>query len=226
MDKHSKRFNEALKLVDEKKTYTLKEAIGVLKNMPVTKFDQSIDIDIHLNVDSKKSDQMVRGTVVLPAGTGKKVRVAVFCKGEVEKEAKAAGADYVGGQDLIDKVAAGWMDFDVAVASPDIMKELSKLGKILGPRGLMPSPKAGTVTNNVAQAIKEIKGGKIEFKVDKQGGMHSAIGKLSFPEKDIYENASKFIESLNAARPQSIKGKFVQSAAISTTMGSGLKIDI
>ena len=226
MDKHSKRFNEALKLVDEKKTYTLKEAIGVLKNMPVTKFDQSIDIDIHLNVDSKKSDQMVRGTVVLPAGTGKKVRVAVFCKGEVEKEAKAAGADYVGGQDLIDKVAAGWMDFDVAVASPDIMKELSKLGKILGPRGLMPSPKAGTVTNNVAQAIKEIKGGKIEFKVDKQGGMHSAIGKLSFPEKDIYENASKFIESLNAARPQSIKGKFVQSAAISTTMGPGLKIDI
>lgn len=226
MDKHSKRFNEALKLVDEKKTYTLKEAIGVLKNMPVTKFDQSIDIDIHLNVDSKKSDQMVRGTVVLPAGTGKKVRVAVFCKGEAEKEAKAAGADYVGGQDLIDKVAAGWMDFDVAVASPDIMKELSKLGKILGPRGLMPSPKAGTVTNNVAQAIKEIKGGKIEFKIDKQGGMHSAIGKLSFSEKDIYENASKFIESLNAARPQSIKGKFVQSAAISTTMGPGLKIDI
>lgn len=226
MDKHSKRFNEALKLVDEKKTYTLKEAIGVLKNMPVTKFDQSIDIDIHLNVDSKKSDQMVRGTVVLPAGTGKKVCVAVFCKGEAEKEAKAAGADYVGGQDLIDKVAAGWMDFDVAVASPDIMKELSKLGKILGPRGLMPSPKSGTVTNNVAQAIKEIKGGKIEFKVDKQGGMHSAIGKLSFPEKDIYENASKFIESLNAARPQSIKGKFVQSAAISTTMGPGLKIEI
>ncbi|MEK6715127.1 MAG: 50S ribosomal protein L1 [Candidatus Omnitrophota bacterium] len=226
MNKHSKRFNEALKLVDEKKTYTLEEAIGVLKKTPVTKFDQSIDIDIHLNVDSKKSDQMVRGTVVLPAGTGKKMRVAVFCKGEIEKEAKAAGADYVGGQDLIDKVAAGWMDFDVAVASPDIMKELSKLGKILGPRGLMPSPKSGTVTNNVAQAIKEIKGGKIEFKVDKQGGMHSAIGKLSFSEKDIYENASKFIESLNAARPQSIKGKFVQSASISTTMGPGLKIDI
>lgn len=226
MNKHSKRFNEALKLVDEKKTYTLEEAIGVLKKIPVTKFDQSIDIDIHLNVDSKKSDQMVRGIVVLPAGTGKKMRVAVFCKGEVEKEAKAAGADYVGGQDLIDKVAAGWMDFDVAVASPDIMKELSKLGKILGPRGLMPSPKSGTVTNNVAQAIKEIKGGKIEFKVDKQGGMHSAIGKLSFSEKALYENASKFIESLNAARPQSIKGKFIQSAAISTTMGPGLKIDI
>ncbi|MDP1853095.1 MAG: 50S ribosomal protein L1 [Candidatus Omnitrophota bacterium] len=224
MKRQSKRFKEALKLVDVDRVYVLKEAVGILKNTPAVKFDQSIDIDIHLNVDPKKSDQMVRGTVVLPAGTGKKVRVAVFCKGEIEKEAKAAGADYVGGQDLIDKVAGGWMDFDVAVASPDIMKELSKLGKILGPKGLMPSPKAGTVTNNVAQAIKEIKGGKIEFKVDKQGGVHSAVGKLSFSEKDIYENASKFLDTLAAARPQSIKGKFIQSVSISTTMGPGLKL--
>lgn len=225
MKKHSKRFSEVLKLVDIEKVYPLKEAVGILKKTQATKFDQSVDIDIHLNVDPKKSDQMVRGTVVLPAGTGKKVRVAVFCKGEIEKEAKAAGADSVGGQDLIDKVAGGWMDFDVAVASPDIMKELSKLGKILGPKGLMPSPKAGTVTNNVAQAIKEIKGGKIEFKVDKQGGVHSAVGKLSFSEKDIYENASKFLDTLSAAKPQSVKGKFIQSVSISTTMGPGLKLD-
>lgn len=226
MKRRSRRFKEALKLVDLGMVYTLKEAVSVLKKMSATKFDQSVDIDIQLNVDPKKSDQMVRGTVVLPAGTGKKLRLAIFCKGDAEKEAKAAGADYIGGQDLIDKVMGGWMDFDVAVATPDIMKELSKLGKILGPRGLMPSPKSGTVTNNVAQAIKEIKGGKIEFKVDKQGGVHSAVGKLSFSENDIYENAFKFVETLNAVKPQSIKGKFVKSAAISTTMGPGIKINI
>lgn len=226
MKKQSKRFKEAGKLVDINKDYTLKEAVAVLKKTPSTKFDQSVDLDLHLNVDPKKSDQMVRGTVVLPAGTGKKVCVAVFCKGEMEKTAKAAGADFVGAQDLIDKVAAGWMDFDVAVASPDIMKELSKVGKILGPRGLMPSPKAGTVTANVAQAIKEIKGGKIEFKVDKQGGVHSAVGKISFSENDIYENAAKFLDCLNAARPASVKGKFIKSASISTTMSPGLRLAI
>lgn len=224
MKKHSKRFNEAIKTTDQKKFYALKDAVAILKTFPITKFDQSVDMDIYLNIDPKKSDQMVRGTVVLPHGRGKKVKIAVFCKGEAEKDARASGADFVGGQDMIDKVASGWLDFDVAVATPDIMRDLSKLGKILGPRGLMPSPKSGTVTNNIAGAIKEIKSGKIEFKVDKQAGVHCSIGKISFDETKIYENAVKFADSLLAAKPATVKGKFLKTASISTTMGPGLKL--
>ncbi|PIQ88380.1 MAG: 50S ribosomal protein L1 [Candidatus Omnitrophica bacterium CG11_big_fil_rev_8_21_14_0_20_42_13] len=225
MNKHSKRFKEALKLTDLDKYYTLKEAVGILKKVPPAKFNESVDVAFNLNIDPKKSDQMVRGTVILPHGVGKKVRIAVFCKGEAEKEARQAGADFFGSQELIDKVLGGWMDFDVAVATPDIMKDVSRLGKVLGPRGLMPSPKTGTVTNNIAQAIKEIKAGKVEFKVDKQSGIHCSVGKISFDENKLYDNASKFIDTVLAAKPASVKGKFVKSVSISTTMGIGIKIE-
>ena len=223
--KPSKRYREAAKLVDKNKTYLLKEAIKVLKSFPKTKFDESVELAFHLGIDTKKSDHMVRGTVVLPHGTGKKVRVAVFCRGEAEKDAKEAGADYIGAQDLIDKVSGGWMDFDSVVATPDMMRDLSKLGKILGPRGLMPSPKTGTVTVNVGQAIKELKAGKVEFKADKQGGIHVAVGKISFAEDNLYENASLLIESLKGARPASLKGEFIKSISVSTSLGPGLKVN-
>lgn len=224
--KSSKRYKEAAKQLDIKKRYSLKEAIGVLKKMPPTKFDQTIDLGFHLNIDPKKSDQLIRGTVSLPHGTGKAVRVAVFCKGEHEKEAKAAGADYVGGNELIDKVAGGFLDFDSAVATPEMMKDLSRLGKVLGPRGLMPSPKTGTVTNNVATAVKDIKGGKIEFKVDKQSGIHTPVGKLSFSEAQIFENASKVIEAIVHAKPSTVKGDFIRSISISSSMSPGFGLEL
>lgn len=224
--KHSKRFEAGTKLVDKAKVYPLKDAIAVLKSVPKTKFDESLEVAFHLRVDTKKSDHMVRGTVVLPHGTGKKIRVAAFCKGEAEKQAQEAGADYIGAQELIDKVAGGWMDFDSVVATPDMMRDLSKLGKVLGPRGLMPSPKTGTVTPNVGQAIRDLKAGKVEFKVDKQGGIHVAVGKLSFSEAQLYENALTLIETVKNARPASVKGEFVRSLSLSTSMGPGLKVNI
>lgn len=222
----SKRYKEAAKQTTDSAVYQLKEAIGLLKNMPAPKFDSSVDLHFNLNVDPKKSDQMVRGTVVLPHGTGKKVRVAVFCKGEHERIAKDAHADYVGSNDLIDKVAAGFLDFDCAIASPEMMKDLSRLGKVLGPRGLMPSPKTGTVTNDIAKAIDDVKKGKVEFRVDKQGGMHLAVGKISFEVDKIYDNASRVIEAINEARPSSVKGKFIKSSFISTSMNPGLRLSI
>lgn len=226
MKERSKRYKESEKQVDKNKKYTLKEAIDVLKKMAVPKFDGSVDLHFNLNVDSKKSDQMVRGTVVLPHGTGKKIRVAVFCKGEHEKLARDAKADYVGGAELIDKVANGFLDFDCTIATPEMMKDLSRLGKVLGPRGLMPSPKTGTVTNDIVKAIDDVRKGKVEFRVDKQGGMHLAVGKLSFDAEKIYENASRVIEALNEAKPASIKGKFVKSSAISVTMNPAVLIEI
>ena len=201
MKKYSKRFKQGLESVDQSKTYDLKEAISIFKKIPQPKFDQSVDLDLSLNVDPKKADQMVRGTVILPHGTGRKVRVAVFAKGEAEKAARAADADFVGAQDLMDKVSGGWLGFDVAVATPEMMRDLSKLGKVLGPRGLMPSPKTGTVTNDVTAAVKQIKAGKVEFRVDKQSGIHCSVGRVSFDEQKIYENVSKFMESLTAAKP-------------------------
>ncbi|MDD5019469.1 MAG: 50S ribosomal protein L1 [Candidatus Omnitrophica bacterium] len=222
--KHSKRYDAGVKLVDHSKAYSLKDAIAVLKAVPRPKFDESLEICFHLRVDTKKSDHMVRGTVVLPHGTGKKIRVAVFCRGEAEKQAQEAGADFIGAQELIDKVAGGWMDFDSVVATPDMMRDLSKLGKVLGPRGLMPSPKTGTVTPNVGQAIRELKAGKVEFKIDKQGGIHVAVGKMSFNEDQLYENAFTLIESVKNARPASVKGEFVKSMSLSTSMGPGVRI--
>lgn len=224
--KRSKRYEEALKLFDADKSYGLKEAIAILKKFPSTKFDQTVDLNFYVNVDPKKSDQLVRGTVSLPHGTGKTVRVAVFCKGEQEKEAKASGADFVGGSELIDKVAAGFLDFDAAVATPDMMKDLSRLGKILGPKGLMPSPKTGTVTVNVAQAVKAIRGGRVEFKVDKQSGIQAPAGKIGFSETQLLENASKVIEVITQSRPGTVKGNFIKSISISCSMSPGVRLTL
>ena len=222
----SKRYKESSKALERNKVYQLKEAISLITKMQPPKFDGSVDLHFNLSVDSKKSDQMVRGTVVLPHGTGKKVRIAVFCKGEHENLAREANADYVGGNELIDKVAGGFMDFDCCIATPEMMKDLSKLGKVLGPRGLMPSPKTGTVTNDITKAIEEVRRGKVEFRVDKQGGVHLAIGKVSFGEDKLYDNASRVIEALNEARPATIKGKFVKSLTLSASMNPGLRIAI
>jgi len=226
MKSKSKRYKESEKQIDKTKIYLLKEAISILKKVSPPKFDGSVDLHFCLNIDLKKSDQMVRGTVVLPYGTGKKVRVAVFCKGEHERIAKDAQADYVGSNDLIDKVMGGFLDFDCAIATPDIMKDLSRLGKVLGPRGLMPSPKTGTVTNDIAKAIEDVKKGKVEFRADKQGGIHLSVGKVSFTEDKLYENASCVIEALNEARPTSVKGKFIKTLFISSTMNPGLNISL
>ncbi|MCX5711772.1 MAG: 50S ribosomal protein L1 [Candidatus Omnitrophica bacterium] len=221
----SKRYKESLKLVNKEKEFKLKEAIGIIKNLSKTKFDESVDLHFHLAVDPKKSDQLVRGTVVLPHGTGKKVRVAVFCKGEHEAIAKEKGADVVGGTELIDKVAAGFTDFDCAIATPEMMRDLSKLGKILGPRGLMPSPKAGTVTNDISKAIDDVRKGKVEFRTDKQSGMHLSVGKISFSEDKILENASCVILAVNEAKPSGVKGKFIKSLFIATSMNPGLRLE-
>lgn len=226
MKKPSKRYKEATKPVDKTKRYALKEAIGILKEMPVLKFDGSVDLHFHLNVDPKQSDQMVRGTVILPHGTGKKVRIAVFCKGEAQNAAKEAGADLIGANELIEKVAGGFLDFDSAVATPEMMKDMASLGKVLGPRGLMPSPKTGTVTNDVKKAIEDLRKGKIEFKLDKQSGIHVSIGKISFDAAKLYDNASRVIESLNEARPPSVKGKFIKNLSISSTMNPGLSLEV
>lgn len=226
MKVHSKRYKESLKQKDEDAVYQLKDAIAALKKMVLPKFDSSVDLHFNLGVDPKKSDQMVRGTVVLPHGTGKKIRVAVFCKGEQEKIAKEAQADYVGGLDLIEKVSGGFLGFDCAIATPDMMKDLSRLGKVLGPRGLMPSPKTGTVTNDIGKAIADVKKGKVEFRVDKQGGVHISVGKISFEEDKLYDNASRIIEALGEAKPASVKGKFIKSLFICASMNPALKIAI
>lgn len=222
----SKRVRSFENLVDKSKKYSLKEAIVILKKAPKTKFNESVDLAIKLDIDPKQSDQMVRGTVVLPHGTGKIKKVAVFCKGEAQHKAKEAGADHVGAEDLIEKVGKGFMDFDVAVATPEMMRELSKLGKVLGPRGLMPNPKAGTVTEDVAKAVKEVRGGKIEFKMDKISNINIAVGKISFDENAIYDNAFILIEAVQHARPATLKGNYIRSIAISTTMGPGVRLDL
>lgn len=226
MKRRSKRYKESEKQLDRTKTYQLKEAIAILKKMSLLKFDGAVDLHFSLNVDPKKSEQMVRGTVILPHGTGKKVRVAVFCKGEYERIAREAQADYVGGDELIDKVAGGFLDFDCVIATPDMMKDLSKLGKVLGPRGLMPSPKTGTVTTEIARAIEDVKKGKVEFRQDKQAGIHLSVGKLSFSEDKLYENASRTIDAINEARPVSVKGKFIKSLFISSSMNPGMRLAI
>lgn len=222
----SKRKKELDKLVEKGKTYALKDAIKILQSGPKTKFDQSVDLQCKLGVDLTANDQVVRGTTVLPHGQGKTLRVIVFSKDENAKAAKEAGADIVGGDDLIEKVMGGWTDFDVAIATPQMMKDVGRLGKVLGPRGLMPSPKAGTVTDNPAKAVNEVKAGRVEFKMDKQGNLHTCIGKMSFSEEKLIENGTVLIEALVKARPRSLKGTFVKSAYLSSTMGPGLRLDI
>jgi large subunit ribosomal protein L1 len=205
--------------------YGLKEAVALLKQCAHVKFDESVDLALRLGVDPKRSDQMVRGTTVLPHGSGKKVRVLVFAKGEKEQEARQAGAEYVGAEDLMEKIKGGWMDFDQAIATPDLMGAVGKLGKVLGPRGLMPNPKTGTVTFDVAKAIADIRKGRVEYKVEKAGIIHAPVGKVSFDEQRLYENAQAIIESVIKARPASVKGRYLRSATISSTMGPGIRLD-
>lgn len=226
MGRKSKRVREIAKQVNVAKVYMLEEAIDTLKKCPPVKFDQTIDISIKMGVDPKKSDQLVRGTVSLPNGTGKTQRVLVFAKGDKVKEAFAAGADYAGDDDLIEKVKEGWTAFDAVVATPDMMREVGKLGKVLGPRGLMPTPKAGTVAVDVAAAVKEIKGGKIEFKLDKHGVFNNGVGKLSFSTPALVENIRALLLAIFRAKPASAKGQYFESLSVSSTMGPGLKIDL
>jgi large subunit ribosomal protein L1 len=223
MGKRTKEFD---KLVDKNKAYSLEEAVSILKKALRVKFDETVELSFKLNADPKQSDQMVRGTVILPSGSGKKVKVLVLCKGEGANDAKEAGADYIGGTELITKIGSGWIDFDVVISAPDMMKDVGKLGKVLGPRGLMPNPKTGTVTNDLGRAVKEAKAGRIEFKLDKQGNINTGIGKISFDEKAICENANSIIRAIDKSRPQGIKGKFIKNISISTTMGPGIKLDL
>lgn len=221
-----KKMAAVLEKVDIYRDYTLEEAIDILKENSFTKFDQTVEMAINLGIDPRKSDQNVRSTVVLPHGTGREVRVLVFAKGEKEKEAREAGADFVGAEDLIEKIQQGWLDFDRAIATPDMMGQVGKLGKILGPRGLMPNPKLGTVTFDVAKAVKEAKAGKIEYRNDKGGVVHVPIGKLSFDREKLVENAIAVLKSVLRAKPPTSKGKYIKKVTLSSTMGPGLKIDI
>ena len=222
----SKRHRSAAQLVDRTKIYPIAEALQLLAQLPKTKFNETVELSMHLDLDAKQADVVVRGTVVLPHGTGTSRRVIVFCKGERVSEAQAAGADAVGGLDLIEKVSGGWMEFDVAVATPDLMKDVSRLGRLLGPRGLMPSPKAGTVADDVAKAVKEVKGGRIEFKMDKQANMHVVIGKRSFQPQQLVENAQTVLDAIVRAKPTGVKGRFLTSATVSSTMSPGIRIDV
>jgi len=221
-----KKIDNAYKKVERMREYSLEEAVKLVKELSYTRFDETVDIALNLGVNPKKSDQMVRGTVVLPHGTGKKVRVLVFAKGEKEKEALDAGADYAGTEDLVEKIQKGWLDFDSAVATPDIMGLVGKLGKILGPRGLMPNPKLGTVTFDISKAVKEIKAGKVEYRTEKAGIVHVHIGKLSFDEAALLDNARVVIDSIIKAKPSTSKGKYIKRITLSSTMGPGIRVDV
>lgn len=224
MSRSSKRSREIAKSLDVLRTYSLKEAIDILKKCPTVKFDQTVEVSLKLGVDPRR-EQSVRGTVSLPNGTGKTIRILVFARGDKVKEALDAGANYAGHDELFEKVNGGWTDFDAVVATPDMMREVGKLGKVLGPRGLMPTPKAGTVTTDIAKAIQELKSGKIEFKLDRHGVINNGVGKLSFNEEKLFENIQTFLSSIQRAKPASAKGQYMKSLSISSTMGPGLKID-
>ena len=226
MSKKSKRYREVEKLVDREKSYTLAEAVESLKKGPTAKFDETVEIAMRLGVDPKKSDQQVRSTVFLPHGSGKTLRVVVLAKGDKAKEALDAGADQAGDQDLLDKIKGGWTDFDALIATPDMMREVGKLGKVLGPRGLMPTPKAGTVTTDIKKAVEDLKKGKIEFKVDKNSVVNSLVGKLSFSKQHLVENIEALISAISKAKPATAKGQYLCSLFLSSTMGAGYKIDI
>ena len=226
MGRPSKRVREIAKSVDVAKTYTVKEAIDVLKKCPTVKFDQSVEVSLKIGVDPRRSDQQVRGTVSLPNGTGKKMTILVLAKGDKIKEALAAGADYAGNEEYIEKINGGWTDFSAVIATPDLMREVGKLGKILGPRGLMPTPKAGTVTADVGKAIQELKGGKIEFKLDRHGVINNGVGKLSFASDSLAANIKTFLTAVLRAKPASAKGHYMKALHLSTTMGPGLKVDL
>lgn len=222
----SKRFREIAKKVGERTSFSIKDAIAILKQCPSVKFDQTVEVALKTGVDPRRTDQLVRGTVSLPNGTGKKMTFVVLAKGDKVKEALAAGADYAGNEELIEKISGGWTAFDAVIATPDMMREVGKLGKVLGPRGLMPTPKAGTVTNDVVQALNDLKGGKIEFKNDRHGVINSGVGKVSFDEEKIEENIKAFLTAILRAKPATAKGQYIKSFVISSTMGPGLKIDL
>jgi len=225
MPMHGKKYLEARKKVNREAKYSLEEALDLLKETAQAKFDETVEVALRLGVDPKYPDQQVRGSVVLPHGTGKTVRVLVFAKGEKAKEGQEAGADFVGAEDLVAKVQGGWLDFDKAVATPDMMGAVGKIGKILGPRGLMPNPKVGTVTFDVARAVRDLKGGKVEFKVDKTGTLHAGIGKVSFGKEKIRENFLTFFEAILKAKPSAAKGTYIRTLALSTTMGVGIRLN-
>ena len=226
MPKHGKKYQESAKLIEADKMYDPDEAIALIKQMPASKFDATLEVAVKLGVDPKHADQQVRGAVVLPHGTGKTKRVLVFAKGEKAKEAEVAGADFVGAEDMVEKIQGGWTDFDVAVATPDMMGTVGRLGKILGPKGLMPTPKAGTVTPNIAQAVKEIKAGKIEYRLDKTNIIHCPIGKVSFGPDKLNENFNALMSAIIKAKPAAAKGQYIKSCVTASTMGPGVSVDI
>jgi large subunit ribosomal protein L1 len=225
MANKGKKYQEAAKLVDRSKAYSIQEAIELAKKTSIVKFDATVEAAFRLGVDPKKADQQIRGAVVLPNGTGKTQRVLVFAKGDKAKEAEAAGADYVGDSEFINKIQQGWFEFDVIVATPDMMGEVGKLGRVLGPKGLMPNPKTGTVTFDVTKAVNEIKAGKVEYRVDKAGNIHVPIGKVSFEDQKLVENFNTIFETMMKVKPAAAKGTYMKNVAVSTTMGPGVKVD-
>jgi large subunit ribosomal protein L1 len=225
MGKHGKKYNASAKTIDAENRYELNEAVEKIQGFDKAKFDETIDIAVRLGVDPKHADQMVRGVSMLPHGTGKTVRVVVIAKGEKEAEAKEAGADHVGGDDIVEKIQGGWLDFDKLIVTPDMMAKVGRLGTILGPRGLMPNPKAGTVTTDIAKTVEQVKAGRVEYRVDKNGIVHSIVGKASFDQGKLVENVQALMESIQKAKPASAKGTYVQSVTLSSTMGPGVAID-
>ena len=225
MPKHGKKFRDAFAKIDQMNRYELDEAISLVKSLAPSKFDETVDVAFNLNVNPRHADQMVRGSVVLPHGRGKAVRIAVFAKGDKAKEAEEAGADFVGGEDLVEKVQGGWLDFDVTVATPDMMGQVGKIGRVLGPRGLMPNPKTGTVTFDVAKVIGELKAGRLEFRVEKAGIIHVPIGKASFSEEALRENLMAVSETLARLKPAAAKAPYFRTITVSSTMGPGVKVD-
>ncbi|PID78416.1 MAG: 50S ribosomal protein L1 [Deltaproteobacteria bacterium] len=225
MPKHGKKYLESIKKVDSEKIYSLEDGLKLALDASYAKFDETLDVALKLGVDPRHADQMVRGSVVLPNGTGKDVKVLVFARGEKAKEGEEAGADFVGAEDMAEKIQGGWLDFDKAIATPDMMAVVGKLGKILGPRGMMPNPKSGTVTMDIAKAVKETKAGKIEFRVEKAGIVHAAVGKKSFGYEKLFENIKSLLETVQKLKPSSSKGAYFRGFALSTTMGPGVKVD-
>ena len=223
--KHSNRYNNNFEKLNREKEYSLEEAVELLTTFNSPKFDESVELAINLGVDPKHADQIVRGMVALPNGIGKDVKVLVFAKDNLAEDAEKAGADFVGADDMVEKVKGGWTDIDVVIAAPDMMAEVGKLGKILGPRGLMPNPKTGTVTTDIAKAVTEMKAGKIEFRVEKNGIIHNSIGKVSFPKENLSENARVFVDAILKAKPQASKGTYLKKVTITSTMGPGIKLD-
>jgi large subunit ribosomal protein L1 len=220
-----KRYREAISKVDREREYTPLEAVKLLKELPAAKFDETVEVSFRMGVDPRKADQMIRGTVSLPHGTGRSVRVAAFAQGDKAREAQEAGADIVGGEDLVNEIIKGTMDFDAAVATPDMMSIVGKAGRVLGPRGLMPNPKAGTVTNDIGKAVRDIKAGRLEYRVDRQGNLHLVIGKRSFDENRLLENYLAVVDEVIRAKPATSKGKYIKTVTVSSTMGPGIKID-